>query len=74
MQLWLVNQFVSGVSDPKTFFRAAYQWRFGKDADVSTDILTYKIGGIIPAYVQEYVGHIHEKEQKNAVQRVQGAY
>jgi hypothetical protein len=44
--------------DLRSFFRSAYIWKFGKDANVERDVLQYKIAGITPRYVAEYVQHI----------------
>lgn len=42
-------------TDVKTFFRMAHVNQFGTDPDVQDDIGRYKIGGIIPVYVQRYL-------------------
>lgn len=59
--------------EPKYFFRLAHQWKFGKDANVERDVLTYQVGHIIPQYVQDYIHELQRKERDNAVQTVSRA-
>lgn len=40
---------------PKEFFRFAHLRQFNHDANTETDALTYKVGGIIPEYVKNYL-------------------
>lgn len=70
MHLWLADRLARKDTDPKQFFRAAYMWRFEKDADITRDLITYQVGGIVPEYVREYVNHIQLKEKANAMQKV----
>lgn len=70
MHLWLADRLVRKDLDTKQFFRAAYVWRFGKDANLEHDVLSYQVGGIIPQYVRDYVDHIQQKEKDHAVQTV----
>jgi hypothetical protein len=44
--------------DALTFFRAAYQHRFGKDVDVRADVLAWKTRQVVPDYVNRYVHHL----------------
>jgi len=44
------------------FFRSAYMWFFQKDADVSGDVLAFRVQGAIPLYVRNYMGYIHSLE------------
>lgn len=44
--------------DALTFFRAAYQWRFGRDVDLSGDVLAWKQSQVVPDYVNRYVHHL----------------
>ena len=63
MKLYLANRLTT-LEDVKTFFRAAYLARFGKDADVSTvstDVTQYTTKGTIPPYVECYVSQIQQK-------------
>lgn len=64
MHLWLADRMVRDHTEPKQFFRIAHVWRFERDVDVSRDVLTYKVGGIIPQYVQEFVRNIQQKESR----------
>ena len=64
---------ISRLGDDKLFFRTAYMWRFGRDADISRDVLEYRIGGIVPPYIREYVSHLQQTEASHAVQTVSGA-
>ena len=73
MQLYVADQISRAEGGPKQFFRAAYMWKFGNDANVERDVLTYQVGGIIPEYVREYVCHIQQKGKENAVQKVSGS-
>lgn len=68
MQLWLADRLVRDRIDPTTFFRAAYMAAFGRDLDISRDVLEYRVAGIIPPYVREYVIGIQQKERKDALQ------
>lgn len=47
--------------DDQTFFRAAYQWCFGKDCDVSNDVAQFKLHAIVPRYVERYILHCQEE-------------
>ncbi len=69
MHLYLAEKMHRLRVDAKYFFRLAHQWRFGRDVDVTQDALAYKICGIIPLYVQEYVHHM-QQEESHAVQTV----
>lgn len=60
MELYLANA-IAKVGDVKTFFRAAYLDRFGKDTDVSTDVAAYTKIGKIPPYVELYVTKMQQK-------------
>lgn len=37
------------------FFRCAHQWAFGKDCASTTDYEQFKLHGIIPKYVIQYL-------------------
>lgn len=67
MRLYLADRLVRHHVTVTYFFRLAYVWRFGKDADVQWDVANYMAGGDPPPYVQAYVQHIQEKERENAV-------
>lgn len=69
MHLYLAEKMSRLDVQPTYFFRLAHQWRFGRDVDVTQDALAYKICGIIPLYVQEYVHHI-QKGESHVVQTV----
>lgn len=73
MHLYLAEKMHKLKVEPKYFFRLAHQWKFGKDADVGRDVLTYQVGGIIPQYVREYIEDIQRKEKDNALQTVSRA-
>lgn len=62
MLLYLRHCINQAKADEQSFFRSAYMWRFGKDADVSNDVCQYKLHAIVPKYVEEYVIHIQGKE------------
>lgn len=72
MHLWLADRIARLHTDARYFFRLAHQWRFGKDADVTRDVLEYKQAGIIPVYVREYVCNIQRKEMTDALQTLSG--
>lgn len=72
MHLWLADRIARLKTDATYFFRMAHTWRFGKDADVSRDVLEYRHCGIIPLYVREYVCDIQRKEVENALPPLQG--
>lgn len=42
-------------TDVKTFFRMAHIHKFGTDPDLGGDVLRFKVAGIIPQYVCEYI-------------------
>jgi len=44
--------------DALTFFRSAYQWRFGRDIDLHADVLAWKEKQVIPNYVARYLNHL----------------
>lgn len=50
----------------ETFFRASYQWRFGRDFDPIASVTAYRESAIVPAYVREYIKHIETKENHHA--------
>lgn len=62
MLLYLRYYMNQAMVDEQSFFRSAYMWRFGKDADVSNDVCQYTLHAIVPKYVEEYVIHIQGKE------------
>lgn len=47
--------------DEQTFFRLAHVWSFGTDPDVTTDVVQWKLHGIVPPYVRKYVAHVNEE-------------
>lgn len=61
MYLYLREKIHSLGDDEQTFFRTAYMWRFGKDADVSSDVAQYRLHAVIPKYVEAYVQHLQSK-------------
>lgn len=71
MHLWLADRIDRLHTNARYFFHLAYTWRFGKDADVTRDVLEYKQAGIIPVYVREYVCDIQRKESDHAVSPLQ---
>lgn len=73
MQLYIADRISRAEGGPKQFFRSAYIWRFGKDANVEHDVLTYQVGGIVPEYVREYVCNMQQKEKGHALQEVSRA-
>jgi spore maturation protein CgeB len=40
------------------FFTSAYQWRFGKQYDCWNDVAQYRLHGVIPKYVEEFIANI----------------
>lgn len=62
MELFIAAHLHKIRTDLAYFFRMAHQWKFGRDIDPGRDVLEYKVGGIVPGYVREYVRHIQEKE------------
>ena len=69
MHLYLVHKMQELKVEPAYFFRLAHQWRFGREADLTRDALEYKLCGIVPMYVEQYVHHLQEGE-RNVVQKV----
>lgn len=69
MQLYIAEHIHKIRTTPEYFFRAAHQWKFGRDIDPSRDILEYNVAGIVPAYVREYVSDIQQKENQHGEAR-----
>jgi hypothetical protein len=46
--------------EEKHLFQGAHWFIYQKTADVSVDVLTYQVGGIVPEYVKAYLDHIGE--------------
>lgn len=62
MLLYLKYAIDRAGSDEQTFFRAAYMWRFGKDANVANDVCQYRLHAIVPRYVEEYIADMQKKQ------------
>lgn len=62
MHLWLADRLQR---DPM-FFREAHLVRFQRIVDTKSDELAFKICGIIPEYVREYVETVQRKEAEDA--------
>jgi hypothetical protein len=45
----------TGLSDD-AFFKIAYKHFHGFEKDVTLDVLRYQVGGIVPEYVQQFLG------------------
>ena len=73
MHLYIADRISRLEGGAKQFFRAAYMWKFGNDANIERDVLTYQVGGILPEYVREYGCHIQQKEKQDALQKVSRA-
>lgn len=58
MRLYLENHLEQHKITDTDFFRSAYIWRFGKIENVYGDVLQYRVHGVIPSYVAEYVSYI----------------
>ncbi len=43
-----------------SFFFMAYQAKYGRRYDVTRDVLTYQIGGIVPEYCKEYLATLNK--------------
>lgn len=69
MHLWIAER----LERNPHFFREAHLWKFGRDMGNHTDVLEFKICGIVPMYVRQYAEHIQGKESGNAVPSLQGA-
>jgi hypothetical protein len=42
-------------TDVLTFFRAAYCYKFGCDANLTQDVIDYRDKAIIPVYVRQFL-------------------
>ena len=60
MNLWMLNYIYEQGLTKEQFFRLAHIWRFDKDYDAWQDAATFRIHGIVPQFVREYVAHIQE--------------
>lgn len=61
MLLYLANKIHELGDDPQRFFRAGYMWKFGKDHDCVNDVCQYKLHGIVPKYIEEYIRYIQSR-------------
>lgn len=43
----------------KAFFSMAYRFVHQRDADMTHDVLTYQVGGIVPEYVKTFVEELN---------------
>ena len=41
------------------YFEACYFWKYGKLVDCFGDVLAYRVQGIIPNYVKEFLAHVY---------------
>lgn len=55
MLLFLVNKMRQLKADELTFFRIAHVWAFGTDPDLHDDVAQFKLHGIVPVYVRNYL-------------------
>ena len=67
MHLWIADRLER---DPM-YFREAHLWRFKRQVDTSSDVLAFKVGGVIPEYVREFTLIVQAKERENAVPPLQ---
>lgn len=67
MHLFIADRLVRNPS----FFSEAHYWLYKRSVDTSHSVLEFKICGIIPDFVRQYVEHIQGKERENAVQTLQ---
>lgn len=49
--------------DEYKFFRLAHLWRFERDVEMAVTVYKYKLTGVIPSFVVEYLEHIQSHEQ-----------
>lgn len=55
MLLFLVNKLRQLNTDELTFFRVAHVWAFGTDPDLHDDVAQFKLHGVVPVYVKNYL-------------------
>ena len=63
MHLYLMNKMHESKTDPLTFFRIAHVHLFGTDPDMHNLVARYKIDGIIPQHVVQYLKRLQESER-----------
>lgn len=61
MQLFIAEYTTKIRVELAYFFRLAHQWKFNRDIDPGPDVLAYKVAGIVPGYLRDYVKHIQEQ-------------
>lgn len=60
MNLLLKNALERSKRTEAEFFRMCHIWLFGKDQMCHNDVAQYKLYGVIPKYVQEYIHYIED--------------
>ena len=58
MHLYLADYLTRTGISANDFFRSAYFWRFKTYPNIGNDVTNYRVHGIIPVYVADYVAHI----------------
>lgn len=49
-------------NDELQFFQEAYFYKFQKHADMWNSVAQYRLHGVIPKFVEEYVKHLEGKD------------
>ena len=60
MHLFLIQYITTNKIQIQDFFRSAYIWKYAKDRDPWNDVAQYKLHGIIPSYVGDYIKNIQK--------------
>ncbi len=62
MLLYLKEKIKQSGGDDLQFFQSSYIWRFDKFYECVTDIAQYRLHGVIPRYVQDYIRNLQQEE------------
>lgn len=62
MLLYLKEKIKQCGGDDLQFFQCSYIWKFDKFYECVADIAQYRLHGVIPRYVQEYIKHLQQEE------------
>jgi hypothetical protein len=61
MLLYLKEAIKRCGNDDLQFFQTSYTWMFDRVFECTTDVLQYRLHGVVPKYVQEYVKHLQQQ-------------
>lgn len=62
MLLYLKEKIKQCGGDDMMFFQTAYLWVFDYINECITDVAQYRLHGVVPKYVQQYVKHLQKEE------------